>query len=363
MASLYVLYIAKNCNSVATECSDGEVPKDVYHLLHPDYFVEAAPAVGEIQRQLEETEMPKCEHLTSLSKEYVDLYCAHLCDTQLTPNSLSFLRGHTLVQISATNIVGVELLDFLQCLDAPTFATLQILCLSGIKMQKKRTLPAITALGRLKSLQSLDLSRTILNSRHLCVLAQSLQHLQSLDISLTRVNNINCLRGLKNSLRVLKMHGLRVRRRRCFKRFLSTILELQELRILDVSHYESGGDVRYRRVDRLCEWGVLPHLKELDISGNPFCLTGADVSKFIENHPNLNAIGLVAWRTPEDRPHFDEICATYPTINIVGGESEDQMIKAITMYSDRPLYLCSIIERIDNLFIHDVSYVTANLLK
>ncbi|VDL18665.1 unnamed protein product [Hymenolepis diminuta] len=340
MADCCVLYIAKNFNSVATKCWDGEEQKDILHL-HPDYFAEAAPAVGETQRQPGETEMPKCEHLTSLSKEDVNLYCVHLCNMHLTPNSLSFLRGHTLVQISASNIVRVDLLDFLQCLDAPTFATLQILSLRGIKMRKKSTLPAITALGRLKSLQ----------------------HLQSLDISLTRVNNINCLRELKDNLRVLKMYGLRVKRRRCFKRFLSTILELQELRILDASHYGVGGDVRYQHVDRLCGSGVLPHLKELDINGNPFCLTGVDVSKFTENHPNLKNIGLVAWRTPEDRPHFDGICATYPTINIVGGESEDQMIKALRMYSDRPLYLRSIIERVDNLHIHDVAYVTANLLK
>ncbi|VDN99292.1 unnamed protein product [Rodentolepis nana] len=399
LKDLCIQFIVRNFNTLVTRCSDGENTKYVWRFYHSLHSSDEAFLVGLIMFHLVEAGVLKCEHLGLFSKEYVNLYAVRLRNMHLTPESLSFLRGHSLVSLSAADITGVDGLNLVLSLDETNLAHLKKLCLTGTTVPHAVILPLITALGNLKALLNLELSGMDLNSEHLRELVLTLPRLESLDISLTMVSNIEFLSDLKDSLRELKMHSLRVPQGRCFEHILSTILKLQNLRILDVSYYLKGGDVRCQSVDRLCEPGVLPHLVQLDMGGNPFGLTVEDVKiwdaklwepfyenaesiidfcsirddncfslslsfrKLIENHSELNFLGLASWTPPDDLSYFDRLRAQYPTVTVLGGNSAEQMIKAIKEYSGNSPHLLHTFERIENFVNSDASYMTSNLLK
>nr|CDS30090.2 plasma membrane calcium transporting ATPase [Hymenolepis microstoma] len=117
---------------------------------------------------------------------------------------------------------------------------------------------------------------------------------------------------------------------------LSTILELKELRFLDVSFLHYLKKSRLPEVDRFIEPGILPHLHYLEMSSNPFGLKTEDIKTLIKNKANLRFLGFLIGLNeslPGNRA-IDELSIRYPNIMICGGISEDRMMESFKYYED-----------------------------
>ncbi|VDL50089.1 unnamed protein product [Hymenolepis diminuta] len=228
-------------------------------------------------KELGERKILKCEHMTLFSKQFVNFYSLVLQNVDLTPSSVKFLRDFTLYNITVMNVSGITLNDFTNSLSDETFNNLHTLKLKNIFIDKKTKSSAITALGRLQKLIHLDISYTNLNSDDLCQLVKSLHQVQYLDISKTKVTDISCLLESWSNLRGLILHNLKINRRRFVKQILLTILELKELRVLDVSFLHSEVYARFQFVKQFIGPDSLPHLQYLEMGNNPFELKISEI--------------------------------------------------------------------------------------
>ncbi|KAM7543143.1 hypothetical protein Aperf_G00000006459 [Anoplocephala perfoliata] len=108
---------------------------------------------------------------------------------------------------------------------------------------------------------------------------------------------------------------------------LETILELSELRVLDVSTEQ--GLSSFPTVHQICVPDVLKHLVNFDMSGNAFGFTMSDIRDFIQNHPNLEVIGLIGLGEPIKANDICELSRNYPNVMMIG-DTGDPLVKALT---------------------------------
>lgn len=268
--------IAENFDTLVTKCCDCTIPKLTWRFPYPDCAITSPPA-DMLLKELGDRGILKQEHLVLFSKQHVNLQFLALRDLSLSPSLISVFRDFTLYNITAVNVSGINLSDFISSFSASTSENLHTLNVTNMSIEKQTKLSAMAALGQLQNLHRLNISQTDLDSECLDVLVKSLKRLRYLDVSETNVVNISCLTGLKNSLSELFMNELEVSSRRSFRQMLSTILELKELRTLEVSSLENCVDSRLREVEQLIEPGILPYLEHLEMSGNPFQLTLSDI--------------------------------------------------------------------------------------
>ncbi|KAM3171591.1 hypothetical protein ACTXT7_016312 [Hymenolepis weldensis] len=236
-----------------------------------------APSAEMILKGLSERQILRKEHLTLFSTQHVNLHSVFFSKITLTPSSISILKDFTLYNISVLNVSGIDLANLVDSFSKETKENLHTFNVENMKIGRRRRRIAFEALEQLHNLQVLKMIRTNLDSKYLRIIVRSLPRLTYLDISETTVDNICCLKELKDRLKVLIMHLPKCNRRRILNRTLSTILELKELRILDVSTYMNGGLEPYANANQLIKPKTLPHLRYFDISGNPFSLDIQDI--------------------------------------------------------------------------------------
>lgn len=150
----------------------------------------------------------------------------------------------------------------------------------------------------MEGLKTLNLAYTDLSDADLEDIC-ALHHLESLDISCTAVSNLAALTECQNTLRSLKVHGLR-RLHMSPARLLCVLGQLRALRHLDFSedHFAvdgSNGKDGDETVRQLLEASprVLPQLISLDISGRKR-VTEAALKVFLESRGGLIFLGLLA---------------------------------------------------------------------
>ena len=133
----------------------------------------------------------------------------------------------------------------------------------------------VVGISKLKNLNSLNVSGTEFNKTNLDMVMDDLPYLEHLNISGTKVKDISALRKAKTRLKSLTMHDLKLSGNLTdLNSNLDTILQLEELRHLDVSH---GNDetpfdalhmnTKLRISDLIYNPKALPNLVSLDISG------------------------------------------------------------------------------------------------
>ncbi len=268
-------WVCKNLQSVITTCTDCPEPKYVWRFPYPGCRITAQPA-QKLLFKLCKRQILKDEHLNLFSSKYVDLVSPVLRDVGISPNALRILRDFTLTNLTATNLKNISLNSILGCLGETTvdqLVSLNITC-SSIE---ENNIPVIVSLGRLRNLQVLNVSRTKLGTESLRSAVSMLPSLRHLNISRTNVSSICCLRDLRDKLTGLVMHRAPIDTPQLLERALQTILELKELRILDISAAPKREKPRTALVDKLCAPGTLPHLRHFDICGNQLSLTLEDV--------------------------------------------------------------------------------------
>ncbi|KAM3172914.1 hypothetical protein ACTXT7_013571 [Hymenolepis weldensis] len=349
LEELCVKVVVEHFDSLITKCSDCAEPKFIWRFLHPNYQIPSR-MTSMILKELGERKIFKCEYMTLFSKQFVNLYSLTLRDVDLTPSSVTVFRDFTLYNISAINVSGISLNDFTNSLRDETINNLHTLKLEKMFIEKKTKSPAITALGRLQNLIYFNISYTSLDSNDLRQLVKPLHRLQYLDISKTKVTDISCLLELRNNLKGLILHNLRLSRKRFVKRILSTILKLEELRVLDVSFLYDGMYSRLHSVDQLIGTGSLPHLQHLEMGNNPFELTIEEIKALIRNKSELKFLGfhIYAGDSLYENQAIEELSKNYPNIEICGGVSEGKIIKMLKYYKDRSKFLKSLFSAVDD---------------
>ncbi|VUZ53534.1 unnamed protein product [Hymenolepis diminuta] len=317
LKNLCIKYIAENFDFFVTQCSDCEEPKWVWRFPSPNCRI-SSPSADMILKEVAERKILKDEQLTLFSKQNVNLHSVYLQDIDLTPSSLCFLRNFTLLDINFKKVRGITLKDLLDNLNKNTFQELRCLSVENIPFTPEVEWSVSSALGKFKNVLLLNISGTKLNSRSLGDLVKCIPQLKALDISETEVDNICCLKGLKENLIALVIHNLPLDINTGFETALTTILELKKLRYLDVSNHNRHASIRFPIVDRLVESQSLQCLEYLNYNGNPFLFTYRDIQNFIENHPALKLVGLIGcadlWAVINETAKYPNIMVSCLTI-------------------------------------------------
>ncbi|KAH8866408.1 Protein zyg-11 like [Schistosoma japonicum] len=233
--------------------------------------------------------------MSLFTADSVDLMSPVIKEANVSPTSLKVLRDFHLYSLSAMNLTKVNLNTIISCLSEWTVQNLMCLNISGTSILCETHLPILVALGRFKNLSVLNASRTELSTQCLQIIADDLSNLRYLNISRTRVTDITPLLSIRDRLNGLIMHRLQLERTEDIAKLLHTVVELNQLRILDVSDKPRNANGRYDAVDRICSPEALPLLEHIDLSGNQFGFKLSDARALLENHPRLTFAGFASW--------------------------------------------------------------------
>ena len=107
------------------------------------------------------------------------------------------------------------------------------------------------------------------------MVVDDLPNLESLDISQTKVSDISCLRKIKYRLKSLSIHGLKPPMALSNDQLIDVLMDLAELRHLDVSESEVEQNnhplnllnEKFRVAKLIQNASCLPNLVSLDLSG------------------------------------------------------------------------------------------------
>nr|CDS26754.1 protein zyg 11 protein B [Hymenolepis microstoma] len=282
-------------------------------LLHPK-FVFPASVAEKILKGLSERRKLLQKDLKLFSSRYVNLHSIFLSDIKLSKSHITTLRDFTLYNLTVLHVEGIDLANLVANFSPETKRGLHTLKVDNMKIRKKRRWLAFGALKQLRNLQVLQLIRTNLDSKYLRIIVRCSPYLTYLDISENIMDNISCLKALKDRLRVLIMHMITCDDRHARGKILSSLLQLKELRTLDVSNVSVTGFQRNPGVDQLIKPENLPHLRNFDTSGNLFGLSMEDIRTFIQNHPNLKFLGLALLAGAEGAQAVTQLSNEYPNI-------------------------------------------------
>ncbi|KAK0393114.1 hypothetical protein QR680_000061 [Steinernema hermaphroditum] len=182
--------------------------------------------------------------------------------------------------------------------------------------------------------------------QHFDKVCYSLKKLRHLDISETKVTNINPIAMLPQ---LQHFHMFRLNLKMSANDFCHTMVELKELRTLDLSNRRQDVQVNdYTSMQRdyarclidFCivqQKTIFPHLCLLDVSGNVFVDDlGSDVAyrvimQFVQHHPELRFLNVLD--TALNRRTF---MLTFPRINklcVANGATRTQSIQALLIYA------------------------------
>nr|CDS32747.1 protein zyg 11 B [Hymenolepis microstoma] len=336
LTSLCVRFIVNNFDTFTTLCSDCAEPRWVWRFPYSDCHI-PSPVADMILKEASEHKLLKAEHLTLFSKQNVCLYSFILRNIDLTPSSISILQDFKLSNLVLDSVNGINLEDLSKNFNEGIFENLHTLNLRNFFINEESVFTTISALAKFRNLQFLNIGGTDLDSTCLNILAKNLTDLKYLDISETCVGDISCLGELTNLVGLI-MHLLPFDEFENFETTLTVLLKLKKLRILDISQHGLHSTSRSRAVDIFVESSTLPCLKCFHLSGNPYGFTVADISKFVENHPTLEVLGLIGCFGL-----FPMLNAPtkYNNLVILGGgeEGEERAIKTINWSTNRPCCL------------------------
>lgn len=193
-------------------------------------------------------------------------------NAQLSTKGLRTLKQHKISDLEITGLKSITINDIIGCLGEWTLTNLRSLSVSNSTFLNSTTkFCVMVSLSKLRSLVSLNVSRTQFNKHGLEIIAEDLPKLENLDISDTLIDDISALRKCKERLKYLSMYCLRAAQT-CD--IVPVLCELKKLVHLDVSDDSSVQTIlstnplpKFKIIDLLSRPTCLPHLTSLDMSG------------------------------------------------------------------------------------------------
>ncbi|CAH8657905.1 unnamed protein product [Schistosoma bovis] len=340
LEDLCVRCVCKNLNVLTYLSSENCEVKRKWRFPYPGFRLVARPS-QKILLQLCKRNALDDDRMSLFNADSVDLMSPVIKEANVSPSSLKVLKEFRLYSLSAMNLTKVNLNTIISCLGEWTVQNLMCLNISGTSILCETHLPILVALGRFKNLSVLNASRTELNTQSLQIIADDLLNLRYLNISRTRVTDITPLLNIRDRLNGLIMHRLQLETTEDMAKLLYTVVELNQLRILDISDKPRNAVGRYDAVDKFCSPEALPFLEHIDLSGNQFGLKLSDARAFLENHPRLTYAGFASWLSS----HEDELegiyrlSQQYPHITMLGDRGDQLLLNTLTRNKDRAFYL------------------------
>ncbi len=222
-----------------------------------------------------------------------------MSDCQVAEKDLDFLQQHYIseLRLCKNRSLNLSRLISKSLNDTSRKCTLQLLDLSGCLKGK---CPGLDSVLHLTALRTLILSETPLTNGCLQLVCESLPCLDYLDICQTQVTDIEPLKHVKDRLRVLLMHDLRMANPRESAIILS---EMDLLEVLDISIVPQvlENQVQKGAVASLLlaasvarnEGVGMPKLKIFEMAGLQEDVHRGLFVRFLKSHPSLTYLGLL----------------------------------------------------------------------
>lgn len=261
-------FIINNFDELITLSNEFSPPLYVWKNFADTYPSEIKRS-DEIMKGLLERGMLKKEYLSLFASRFCTLnYRVYLRDMKVDKNSLGFICDKEIKEMEILNVTGVHLGDLVELLAEFSQNTLMTLNVTGIDLDRN----SVESLTQFGNLISLNLSHTGLDNDSLESLSDVLTNIQLLDISCTKVTNIQCLRKWKRNLKNLNLRNLSLD-----ESTVSILASLENLEVLDVSTNGLMQSSRPNSLESFIASNSLPKIKELDLSGNSFQLSDEEI--------------------------------------------------------------------------------------
>ncbi|XP_018654911.1 hypothetical protein Smp_157770 [Schistosoma mansoni] len=309
LEDLCVRCVCKNLNVLTYLSSENCEVKRKWRFPYPDFRLVARPS-QKILLQLCKRNALDDDRMSLFNAESVDLMSPVIKEANVSPSSLKVLKDFRLYSLSAMNLTKVNLNTIISCLGEWTVQNLMCLNISGTSILCETHLPILVALGRFKNLSVLNASRTELSTQCLQIIADDLLNLRYLNISRTRVTDITPLLNIRDRLNGLIMHRLQLERTEDIAKLLCTVVELNQLRILDVSDKPRNSVGRYEVA-------------------------------LLESHPRLTFAGFASWLSSHEHEleGIYRLSHQYPHITMLGDRGDQLLLNTLTRNKDRAFYL------------------------
>lgn len=258
--------LSQLCEPGITELGD---PKLVFK--EPDIFFQHHLSESLLEKLCAKSKLTD-ETLTLFDPNVMNLRRVCIRNAQLSTKGLRTLKQHKISDLEITGLKSITINDIIGCLGEWTLTNLRSLSVSNSTFLNSTTkFCVMVSLSKLRSLVSLNVSRTQFNKHGLEIIAEDLPKLENLDISDTLIDDISALRKCKERLKYLSMYCLRAAQT-CD--IVPVLCELKKLVHLDVSDDSSVQTIlstnplpKFKIIDLLSRPTCLPHLTSLDMSG------------------------------------------------------------------------------------------------
>lgn len=297
--------------------------------------------------------------------------------SSLTRRGLRVLRGHKIRRLEVIGLTKATINELIGCLGEYTLNNVSFLSVSRSYFTSSARFCVVVGLAKLRNLKHLDVSHTDINHHGLEIIVEDLPNLQSLNISATKVKDLNPLKKCKSRLKSLSMYNLRCSSSFASQNnnnqvdpFMAVLLELNQLVKLDISDdRDSPVDVLTRGSTSvgplLKRPDLFTHLKYLDISGKDG-IELDDLKKFLAfkaalGHDSaLEFLGLMQTdictnedflnepqvsdkeedsMEVDDEEWKDSPADQAPTLRVTGFATQTQILNSLKVYVDRPSYI------------------------
>lgn len=295
--------------------------------------------------------------------------------SQLTKKGLRVLRGHKIRRLEVISLQKATINELIGCLGEYTLHNVSHFSVSRSFFTSSSRFCVVVGLAKLRNLKHLDVSHTDINHHGLEIIVEDLPNLISLNISSTRVRDLQPLRKCRSRLRSLSMYNLRpapaADNLRLVPDFNAVLLELNLLVKLDISDdKESPVDVLNRATHNvgpiLRRPDLYPDLQHLDISGKEG-IELEDLKKFFafkaslgEDHC-LKFLGLMqtdvctndVFLTDSNNNNVNG--KEFAELTVTGFATEQQILNSLKSYADRPAFIQKSLCYLYNYTINDMN--------
>lgn len=299
----------------------------------------------------------------------------------LTRRGLRVLRGHRIRHLEVVGLKKATINELIGCLGDYTLNNISYFSVSRSCFTSSARFCVVISLSKLRNLRHLDVSHTDISHHGLEIIVEDLPNLQSLDISATRVKDLNPLRKCKHRLRSLAMYNLRSPNpvtgsaNRPEDSFLTPLLDLNQLVKLDISDdRDSPVDVLTRGSNSvsciLKKPENFPLLKYLDISGRDG-IDLDDLKRFVSFKHRLGPdscltfLGLMQTDICTNDVFTCDRNGSYPEYTgliVTGFATQDQILNSLRVYADRPSYIQKSLCFLYNYTINELSEPRVDLI-